>query len=105
MRPTQAAVFLVLVGLAGCWTMRSPAPPVAPEDQRASAPDAPEEVVFLDVALVESGYGDRFLEKGLWDLADEQGIGMDDKPILDANGLRVCQLGGMPPPGLHRLLS
>jgi hypothetical protein len=62
------------------------------------------DVVHMDVALVELPVGDRFLNKDLWTLADEQVIALDRKAVLEDNGLKVGQLG-VAPARLQRLLT
>jgi hypothetical protein len=61
--------------------------------------------IQLDVAVVERPYGDRFLNFGLWELADEQGINLERKAVLEDNGFRVCQIGGLPPAEMQGLLT
>jgi hypothetical protein len=62
------------------------------------------DVVYLDVALIEQPFGDRFLNRDLWAAGDEQGINLELKPLLEQNGLRICQIGGLMPPRLHSLI-
>jgi hypothetical protein len=62
------------------------------------------DVVHMDVALVELPVGDRFLNKDLWTLADEQVIALDRKAVLEDNGLKVGHLG-VPPARLQGLLT
>jgi hypothetical protein len=71
----------------------------APADMPAAG-----DVVYLDVALVEQPYGDRFLNRDLWEAGDEQGVNLELKPLLEENGLRICQIGGLTPPRLHSLI-
>ncbi len=73
---------------------------------RSESPDVPMvgDIVFLDIALVEQPYGDRFLNRDLWDVGDEQGVNLELKPLLEENGLRICQIGGLMPHRLHSLL-
>jgi hypothetical protein len=62
------------------------------------------DIIYLDVALVEQAYGDRFLNRDLWEIGDEQGVNLELKPLLEQNGLRICQIGGLMPPRLHSLI-
>jgi hypothetical protein len=105
MRPCQAVVALVCAGLCGCATTKLE--PTAPHFAAAGpfAGAAGADVVQMDVAVIERPYGDDFLNRGLWDFADEQAVGLERKPTLDENGFRVCQIGGMTPAGLQKLLT
>src|SRR5947199_266853 len=62
------------------------------------------DVVQIDVALVERPPGDRYVNGELWQLADEQGVTLERKAVLEENGFRVGQVGGLPPAGLQALL-
>jgi hypothetical protein len=62
------------------------------------------DVVYLDVALIEQPYGDPFLNRELWSVGDEQAVNLELKPLLEENGLRICQIGGLVPPKLHSLI-
>jgi len=64
-----------------------------------------EDVVQLFVALIERPAGDRYLNRELWDLADEQTLDFPRKCLLDDNGWRMGQIGGSPPPGLQALID
>jgi hypothetical protein len=59
----------------------------------------------MDVALVERPAGDAYVNRELWDLADEQALPYERKAALQDNGFRVGQVGGMTPPGLLDLLQ
>jgi hypothetical protein len=69
--------------------------------QQPAGPD----VVLLHVALVECLVGDRYINEGLWPLADETAIPSEHRYVLEQNGFRVGQLGGVPPPELLGLLT
>jgi hypothetical protein len=105
MRQGKAIVALVCGMLAGCATSRvePTAPHFAAAGPFAGASGA--DMVHVEVYLVERPYGDTFINRGLWDLADQLTIGLERKATLDANGFRVCQIGGMPPAGLQDLLA
>src|SRR4051795_2109167 len=62
------------------------------------------DVVHMDVALVERPVGDRYLNQGLWTVADEQVVALDHKAVLEDNGLRIGQFGGITPAGIDSLL-
>lgn len=62
------------------------------------------DVVIMDVALVEQPIGDHYINQELWGIADEQVIAIERKPQLEDNGLRIGQMGGIPPAGLQALL-
>jgi len=63
------------------------------------------DVIQLDVAILEGPVGNRAFNRDLWTLADEQGIPPETAAVLEANGLRVGQIGGLAPPGLQTLLA
>jgi hypothetical protein len=116
MRHCQAMVLALLAGVgAGCFGTRAD-----PVTARFAAPGpfagpAGADVVELDVFVVERPAGDDFLNRKLWDLADELAVSMEKKPAdggsfgvrerLEENGFRVGQLGGWPASGLQALLA
>jgi hypothetical protein len=63
------------------------------------------DVVQIQWALIERPIGDRYLNDDLWALANEQVIPLERKDVLDDNGLRIAQLGGLVPPELQTLLN
>jgi hypothetical protein len=63
------------------------------------------DVIQMDVALLERPVGDRYINQDLWTVADEQVIALDRKAVLADDGLKVGQLGGIPPAGLQALLT
>lgn len=63
------------------------------------------DVVQMETALLEGPVGDPFFNQDLWTLADDQVVDLDRKALLQANGLRVGQVGGLTPAGLQALLS
>jgi hypothetical protein len=65
----------------------------------------PTTVLILDVAQIERPIGDVFLNRDLWVLGNEQGIDMELRPLLEENGLRICQIGGLIPARLQALLA
>lgn len=100
------AIALALTTLAGCASDRD-----RPATARLHAPPPAgpvgEDVVFLDVAIIERAPGDEFLNHDLWLEADEQAIRGEDgeqavslerKTVLEKNGFRAGQVGGLLPP-------
>lgn len=63
------------------------------------------DVVCMDVALIERPLGDSYLNEELWSSVDEQGVALERKAVLDANGLRVGLIGGITPSRLLALLT
>ncbi len=63
------------------------------------------DVVQMDVAILELPIGDRTINQDIWALADEQAVSMEAKAVLDDNGFRVGQVGGITPPELQALLT
>jgi hypothetical protein len=49
----------------------------------------------MEVALLERRVGDPYLNEGLWRLADEGGLDFERKAVLEDNGFRVGQVGGV----------
>ncbi len=106
MRHFAAALLpLLIVAVGGCLPSR-PAFETTVFDVRRPPPGSSvDDGVQIDVAFVERPVGDRFLNQGLWEFADEQGVNFERKPILEDNGFRAGQVGGQPPPGLQALLN
>ncbi len=107
MRRCWAVVVVLGMGvLGGCFsagTERSTARLHAPSFTGPIGDD----VVFLDVAVIERPQGDVFLNYELWSEADEQAVRADGdeqsvslerKTVLEQNGFRVGQIGGLLPP-------
>jgi hypothetical protein len=63
------------------------------------------DMVQLEVALLECPVGDAYINNELWALADEQIIGPERKAVLEENGFRVAQVGGIIPDELLTLLT
>jgi hypothetical protein len=63
------------------------------------------DIVRMDVALLERRAGDAYLNDGLWALTDESGIPLECRTMLEENGFRIGQIGGIPPPELLALLT
>jgi hypothetical protein len=99
-----AGVLALLAGaLAGCFTGQ-PERSVSRLGPPFGGP-AGADVVQIDVAVVERPLGDRYLNGELWQLADEQGVTLERKAVLEENGFRVGLVGGLPPAGLQGLLT
>lgn len=63
------------------------------------------DLVVMDVAVLERPAGDRYLNDALWPTIDEQSVDLERRAVLEDNGLRVGQFGGMLPAGLQSLLT
>jgi hypothetical protein len=103
--PSRRAVLLQLlaVGLSGCAQAHKQT--TAWFDRfRYLGPKGPD-VIQMDVALVERPLGDGYLNRSLWTVADEQVIALDSKAILEDNGFRIGQIGGITPVELQSLLT
>lgn len=106
MRPLQAVLLALLTGwLAGCLPARSESGGMLSVSRRPVVGNANGDVVHLDIAVIERPVGDRYLNRALWDLADEQVIGLERKPAVEDNGFRVGTIGGMLPSDLLALLT
>ncbi len=64
-----------------------------------------EDLVVMYVALLEAPLGDRYINDELWTQVDEQVVALEHKPVLEDNGLRVAQVGGIIPTRLQGLLT
>jgi hypothetical protein len=95
---------LMTVSLVGC-LHQSPAPASA-WWSRLSPFRGPTgaDVVQMDVAVLECPAGDAYINQALWELADEQAVALEHKAVLNDNGFRVGELGGITPPGLLVML-
>jgi hypothetical protein len=62
-------------------------------------------VIQLDVAILEGSVSNQAFNHDLWGFADEQGIDPEIQSVLDENGLRVGQIGGIAPQELQSLLT
>lgn len=58
----------------------------------------------LETYLIETSLRDPFVEEELWSLADDQVVPLELKALLEKNGLRVAQVGGVAPAGLQALM-
>jgi hypothetical protein len=104
--PCNRVVLAVLVGwmLAGCHV---------PEHVRTqswwqrfrSASGLGADMVQMDVALIERPIGETFIEKEIWDYADEQIVELEHKAAVDDNGFRVGQIVGIPPMRFQSLVT
>lgn len=86
-------------------TVRSHSPPMAGV--------VGDDVVYLEYAVIERTFGDPFLTRQLWSEADEEVIrvegdpaaSLEQKTVLENNGFRVGQIGGMMPTKLQDALD
>ncbi len=95
---------LLLASAAGCFTAQPERTLTHFGLQGAFAGPQGDDVVQLDVAILERTVGDGYINKDLWQLADES-VSPDLKPVLQRNGFRACRTGSTPPPGLLDLLK
>lgn len=91
--------------LVGCTTGRPLASTSWLRQWRSGAEPSGPEVVQMVAALVEGPAGDSFFNKDFWAQADDQILPLEQKALLQENGLRVAQVGGLTPPGLQNLLA
>src|SRR5881409_3401857 len=105
MRHGRALLGLLNVLLVGCVTGGPAHTALRPERGSPAPAAADPDAVVLYVALVERPVGDRYLNQDLWALADEQVVGIERRAVLEENGFRVAQVGGIIPAGLLGLLS
>jgi hypothetical protein len=62
------------------------------------------DVIQIEWALIDRPVGDRYINDDLWALANEQIVPLERKDLLQDNGLRVAQLGGLLPAEFQQLL-
>jgi len=62
------------------------------------------DVVQVEWALIQRPVGDRYLNEGLWALANEQIVPLERKEVLENNGLRVGAVSGLLPSEFQELL-
>jgi hypothetical protein len=105
MRLSRTVLIALLAGpaIAGCLPAR-PADESSFTAHRFPNGMAPD-IVRIDVAVIERPAGDHYLSRVVWDLADEQTVDLERKPILDDNGFRVGLIGGLLPSDLLALLT
>src|SRR5207302_21931 len=63
------------------------------------------DVVQIEMVLLERPLNDRYINDELWQAADEQVVPLESKAVLEENGFRVGQIGGLTPAGLQTLLT
>jgi hypothetical protein len=104
MRHRQALLpGLLAVLLCGCVSQDAGKASWLDRFHQMQGPTGPN-VVQMDVALVECPFGDSYLDRDLWPQIDEQVVALEQKNLLQDNGFRVGQIGGITPPGLQALL-
>ncbi len=96
---------LAAASVGGCLT-GTPGRPTSwvdrlPPLEGPTGPDA----VQMDLAFVEGPLGDRFLDREMWGLADDQVVAADRRAVIEDNGFRVGQVGGITPAGLQARLT
>lgn len=69
-----------------------------------AGPTGPD-TIQMDVALIERPLGDPYINGELWNSADEQVVALESKALIEDNGYRVGQIGGITPAGLQTLLT
>jgi hypothetical protein len=70
---------------------------------RAATPIDPN-MISIETALIERPLGDSYIGRELWQDTDELLVGLEQRQVLQENGLRVGQLVGPPPVGFQTLL-
>lgn len=88
--------------LGGCTT---PLPVADSAWLRGSGIPAGSDVIHIRVALLERPIHDGYIQTELWATADEQIIAAERRSVLEDNGFRVGQIGGLPPARLQELLE
>jgi hypothetical protein len=91
--------------LVGCATASAPRPVTVVNHFRPLQTPSGPDVIELQVALIQRPLYDRFLSQDLWTEVDEQAVPLQRKVVLEENGFRVGQVGGVVPTGLQKLLT
>jgi hypothetical protein len=106
MRQGRALFWGLLTALVvGCATDAPSRPSTWFERFRSAGGPTGPDVVQIDMALVERPLGDPALNEDLWSHADEQTVALERKAVLEDNGFRVGQMGGLAPSALQNLLT
>ena len=63
------------------------------------------DVIQLDVAILEAPVADATLNQQIWKLADELELAPEMQTLVEKNGFRVGQIGGIAPQELQTLLT
>jgi hypothetical protein len=106
MRRFHAASLLGLLVLAlGCSSTRQSGNASWANRVRSLWAGLGPDAVQLELALITRPLGDRYLTDELWREIDEQVVSLDQRPNLEANGLRLGTISGNVPSGLQRLLT
>src|SRR6266851_656740 len=89
----RTVLFLLLAGpLTGCLTADPPRP-ISWLNHSSGYPSAPgPDLIHINVAILEVGVGDPYVNEELWTLADEQQLPPDRKALLRDNGVRIGQI-------------
>jgi hypothetical protein len=98
---------LALLGclLAGCASGVAVQSSAFLEALRPSHGPTGPDIVDIEVALIEAPVGDHYLNQELWTLADDQVVAIERQGLLEDNGFRVGQVGGIPPAELQERLT
>src|SRR4051794_40131662 len=94
-------LLIVLSGCVGTETAPAPTPWQAYKVTTDPGPDR----VLLDVGLVQSPLEDPFLDRELWNAADEMLGSATERELRELNGYRVGILVGSAPEPLRNLLG
>jgi hypothetical protein len=108
MRALGLALTGLLLLLAGCSIIEKPKQRTISFLDRLRPGEEPQhdDLITLEMALVQRPIYDAFVEKDLWNVVDEQVGSMVARGALQANGLRVGELGGAAPSEfLHMITS
>jgi hypothetical protein len=100
----HSAVAFVCLALAGCFTGQGEYTTLSTDHPSPLALPTSPDMVHLEFAVLQRSCGDEYLNRGLWELADEQVV-TRERPDLSGNGFRISQIGGQTPTGLLALLT
>lgn len=110
------ALLANVTGCLGRWSetriLPNPPTPLFSNDKAAKAITGPlalkgisgKDAVRLEISLLEFTPGDSYPNEKIWTLADESGQNLEQRAILEENGLRIGTLGGQIPSELYRVI-
>lgn len=105
MRLRACAAGLLLAALAGCWFARPSATSNWLDRLRPFGGPVGADVVVLEIALLETPIGDKYVNQELWTGTDEQFLAPELRSVQEENGLRVALVHGRAPNQLQSMLT
>lgn len=102
----NGTVFLMLLMLGGCLPSADSLVIQEKKNDNALLKNIDESnSIRLDVAMVQIPLVEKNILESIWNLADNNLVGLEKKAMLEQNGFRITSFGKTPPPELLRLLG